>query len=63
MMFLGLQEYDTDGKKAGALEDAIGIKVIRHSKLFSALEILSFLSIFLYCGCELAFDVVMPLDK
>lgn len=47
MMFLGLQEYDPDGKKAGALEDAIGIKVIRHSKLFSALEILSFLSIFL----------------
>lgn len=39
MMFLGLQEYDPDGKKAVALEDAIGIKVIRHSKLFSALEI------------------------
>lgn len=28
---LGLYEYDPDGTKAGALEDAIGIKVIRHS--------------------------------
>ncbi|KAG8386737.1 hypothetical protein BUALT_Bualt03G0180200 [Buddleja alternifolia] len=26
----GLHEYDPDGRKAGALEDAIGIKVIRH---------------------------------
>ncbi|KAH6822871.1 haloacid dehalogenase superfamily protein [Perilla frutescens var. hirtella] len=26
----GLYEYDPDGTKAGALEDAIGIKVIRH---------------------------------
>ncbi|KAI3457077.1 hypothetical protein Pfo_013740 [Paulownia fortunei] len=26
----GLYEYDPDGRKAGALEDAIGIKVIRH---------------------------------
>ncbi|KAL3508979.1 hypothetical protein ACH5RR_028380 [Cinchona calisaya] len=26
----GLDEYDPDGKKARALEDAIGIKVIRH---------------------------------
>ncbi|XP_057792266.1 phosphatidylglycerophosphate phosphatase 1, chloroplastic/mitochondrial-like isoform X2 [Salvia miltiorrhiza] len=26
----GLSEYDPDGRKAGALEDAIGIKVIRH---------------------------------
>lgn len=29
---LGLHEYDPDGRKARALEDAIGIKVIKHSK-------------------------------
>lgn len=29
---LGLKEYDPDGCKAGALERAIGIKVIRHSE-------------------------------
>lgn len=29
-MFLGLYEYDIDDKKASALENAIGIKVIRH---------------------------------
>lgn len=29
---LGLFEYDHDGSRARALEGAIGIKVIRHSK-------------------------------
>lgn len=31
---LGLYEYDPDGRKAGVLEDTIGIKVIRHSMFF-----------------------------
>lgn len=35
---LGLEEYDPDGKKAKALEDAIGIKVIRHSKFGFTLQ-------------------------
>lgn len=29
---LGLFEYDHDGSRARALEEAIGINVIRHSK-------------------------------
>lgn len=32
---LGLREYDHDGRKAAALEDAIGIKVIRHSRFLT----------------------------
>lgn len=28
---VGLTEFDCDGEKARAVEDAIGIKVIRHS--------------------------------
>lgn len=30
-LVLGLFEYDPDGREAGVLEEAIGIKVIRHS--------------------------------
>lgn len=33
VMIVGLSEYDPDGEKARALEESIGIKVIRHSKL------------------------------
>lgn len=33
-VIVGLNEYDPDGEKARALEDSIGIKVIRHSKYF-----------------------------
>lgn len=40
LWILGLYEYDPDGKKAGALENAIGIKVIRHGKFCSSLELL-----------------------
>lgn len=32
--FVGLDEYDPDGRKARILERAIGIKVIMHSKLY-----------------------------
>lgn len=31
---LGLEEYDHDGSKAKELEEATGIRVIRHSKCF-----------------------------
>lgn len=34
---LGLYEYDIDDKKASALENAIGIKVIRHGMFSSQL--------------------------
>lgn len=37
MWVLGLDEYDPDGRKARALEAAIGIKVIRHSKSCSSI--------------------------
>lgn len=38
--FVGLAEYDPDGRKARILERAIGIKVIRHSKLFLSMPML-----------------------
>lgn len=31
---LGLYQYDPDGKKAEAVEGAIGIPVVRHGKLY-----------------------------
>lgn len=44
---LGLTEYDPDGEKARALEDAIGINVIRHSMLcFPFWKICSFVIMF-----------------
>lgn len=36
--FVGLDEYDLDGRKARILERAIGIKVIKHGKLNSILK-------------------------
>lgn len=38
--FVGLAEYDLDGRKARILERASGIKVIRHSKLFLSMPML-----------------------
>lgn len=38
--FVGLAEYDPDGRKARILERAIGIKVIRHSKLLLFMHML-----------------------
>lgn len=51
MKILGLFEYDPDGKKAKALEDAIGIKVIRHGK-FLFLENMQF-----FHKCSIKFTV------
>lgn len=38
--FVGLAQYDPDGREARFLERAIGIKVIRHSKLFLSMPML-----------------------
>lgn len=48
---LGLFEYDHDGSKAIALERAVGIKVIRHSKcLLVVLNLLiSIITLILCC--------------
>lgn len=42
VVFLGLIEYDPDDRKAKALEDAVGIKVIRHSQFVCVILIPSF---------------------
>lgn len=58
--FVGLEEYDPDGRKARILERAIGIKVIRHSKLNLVFGIL-------FCGTLLcivcAISIVIPATR
>lgn len=38
--FVGIAKYDLDGRKSRILERAIGIKVIRHNKLFLSMPML-----------------------
>lgn len=59
VLTLGLLEYDPDGRKAEALEEGIGIKVIRHSMFYhSTLENFIFKRILCVNWVGLAFNVL-----